>query len=82
MAKLLGKLIGLLGGLKAIKKVLIDLLVKVLVKATDPVALATDVHNGVQDKGRDLLGLKGYESLEKQMLEPFAAELLRLWKKD
>jgi hypothetical protein len=81
VAKILAKLIGLIGGKKIIKKVLIDLLVKVLAKELNSKKLAKDIHDGVQDRGIQLLGA-GYERLERDALEPFAAELLRLWKKD
>ena len=83
MGRLLAKLITLIGGKKVIKKVVIDLLVKVLTRdLISPKKLAREIHDGVQEKGRDLLGLSGYEKLEKDGLEPLAAELLKLWKQD
>ena len=83
MGKLLAKILAALGGAKFIKNLVLDLLVKILVKDFfKPKEFAREIHDAVQGKGSELLGASRYENLERQALEPFANELLRLWKKD
>ena len=83
MLKFLAKLVVGLGGKKAIKNLLLDLFTKILVKEViNPKAFAKEIHDAVQERGRNIIGAKRYESIEKQVLEPFATELLRLWKTD
>ena len=83
MGKLLAKIIAKLGGAKLIKNIVLDLLVKILVKDFFKAEeFAQEIHDAVQEKGRDLIGLARYERLERDALEPFAQHLLRLWTTD
>ena len=71
------------GGVKVIKGLLLDLLTNIMIKElVKPTAFAKEVHDALADKAAGTIGAKRYEKLEKNMLEPFATELLRLWKQD
>lgn len=83
MLKFLLRLIGKVGGVKVIKGVILDLLTNILIKElVRPKVFAKEVHDALADKAAGTIGATRYEKLEKNMLEPFAAELLRLWKRD